>query len=140
MAEYRKPIPIPSPETAPFWEASKKRELLIQRCQECGRFYFYPRPLCPHCLSPHVEWVRASGRGTLYTYNINYRATYPGFAADVPYVMAIVELEEGVRLMTNLVDVKPDPDQIKIGMAVEVVFEDVTPDISLPKFRPASRG
>lgn len=127
----------PTPETRPFWEAAKRRELRIQQCHDCGAHYFYPRPLCPYCLSRNVAWVRCSGRGRLHTYVINHRPprNYP---ASGPYIIGIVELEEGPRLMTNIVGVEPDPKALRCDMPVEVVFEDIDEHFAIPKFRPVS--
>ena len=136
MADYTGPIPVPTPETRPFWEAARRHELSLQRCRACGRHVFYPRGACPHCFSADLEWRRVSGRGTLHTFTVVQRGQR-GFPLGPPYVIAIVELDEGARLMTNLVDVEPDPEKIRIGMPVEVVFEDVSPEIALPRFRPA---
>lgn len=140
MAEptYAGPIPVPTPETKPFWEAAARHELLIQRCGDCGEHYFYPRPLCPHCLSRNVSWVRASGRGKLHTFVINHRAPRKS-PLPPPFIVAIVELEEGPRMMSNLVGIEPDPERIHIDMPVEVVFEPITADITLPRFRPVPR-
>lgn len=140
LPPYRRPIPVPSPETKPFWEAAKRHELWLQKCHDCGLHYFYPRSLCPGCWSPSVSWEKVSGRGTVYTYAINYRPGAPGFVEECPYVTAIVELREGPRLLTNLVGIAPDPQKIRIGMEVEVIFEDITEEIALPKFRPAARS
>jgi uncharacterized protein len=137
MADYSGPIPVPTPETRPFWEAARRHELVLQRCEGCGRHVFYPRAVCPHCFSVALTWRGVSGRGTLHTFTVVHRGQRT-FPLGPPYVIAIVELAEGVRLMTNLVDVEPDPAKIRIGMAVEVVFEDVSPEIALPRFRPAS--
>jgi len=134
---YAGPIPKPTPETQPFWDAAKQRKLLIQRCADCGQHYFYPRPLCTHCWSRRVTWVEARGRGRLHTFTINYRPPRK-FPSQDPVVIAIVELDEGPRLMTNLVDVGADPNKLRCDMPVEVVFEDVTGEVTLPKFRPAS--
>jgi uncharacterized OB-fold protein len=131
------PIPKPTPETRPFWEAAKRRKLVIQRCSDCGRHYFYPRPLCPHCWSRNVQWVECSGRGRLHTFVINQRPPR-NFPAAGPFVIGIVELEEGARLLTNIVGVAPDPQAVRCDMPVEVVFEDVSDAIALPKFRPRS--
>jgi len=133
--EYTGPIPKPTPETQPYWDAAKQGKLLIQRCDDCARHYFYPRPLCPHCLSRNVAWVEACGRGKLLTYVISMR---PGRSAPLPapYVVAIVELEEGPRLMTNLVDVEPDPDKIACDMPVTVTFAAISDEVTLPRFRP----
>ena len=133
MTVSRAPLPQPTPESKPFFDALKERRLLIQRCQECGHAYYYPRPFCPACLSGRVEWVQASGRGKLYSFVINQRAA-PGFLA--PYIIAVVELDEGPRMMTNLVDIEPDPEFVRCEMAVEIVFDDVDDDFTLPRFRP----
>ena len=132
---YTGPIPKPTPETAPYWQAAKRGVLLIQRCKECRQHYFYPRPLCPHCLSREVEWVEASGRGKLHTFVVNQRAAR-GFPAKGPYILGIVELDEGPRMMTNIIGVEPDPKKLRCDMPVHVVFEPITEEISLPKFRP----
>lgn len=134
-ANYSGPIPKPTPETKPFWEATKQRRLRIQRCRDCAQHYFYPRPLCPHCLSRNVEWVDASGRGKLHTFVINHRPPR-GFPATGPFVIGIVELAEGPKMMTNIVGIAPDPKLLRCDMPVEVVFEDITDEITLPKFKP----
>jgi uncharacterized OB-fold protein len=94
--------------------------------------------VCPYCLSGDLEWLATSGRGTLHTFTVVHRGA-KGFPIGPPYVIAIVELAEGPRMMTNLVGIAPDPAQIRIGMPVEVAFEDVTPDVALPRFRPAGK-
>ena len=137
MTVSRAPLPKPTPESRPFFDALKERRLLIQRCGDCGHAYYYPRPFCPSCLSPNVEWEEASGRGRLYSFVINHRAA-PGFVA--PYIIAVVELDEGPRMMTNLVGVEPDPELVHCEMPVEIVFEDVDEDFTLPRFRPALIG
>ncbi len=96
---------------------------------------YYPRALCTSCLSSRTEWVKCSGRGKVYTFTATYQNGVPGFRESLPYIMAYVELEEGVKMLTNLVDCQPD--QVKIDMPVEVVYEDVTPEVTLAKFRPA---
>ncbi len=135
---YTGPIPKPTPETKPFWDAAKQHKLLIQRCSDCTRHYFYPRPLCPNCLSRNVTWVEVSGRGRLHTFVINHRAPR-NFPLTAPFVIGIVELEEGARIMTNIVGVEPDPQKIRCDMPVEVVFQDITAEIALPHFRPSPR-
>jgi uncharacterized OB-fold protein len=137
MADYAGPLPTPTPETRPFWEAAKRHELLLPRCTQCGPFFFYPRATCPRCLSGDLEWQVVSGRGTLHTFTIVHRGPR-NFPLPSPYVMAIVELDEGPRMMTNLVGVKPDPETLEIGMPVEVTWADVTPEVTLPHFRPAA--
>ena len=133
---YRKPLPTPSPETRPYWDGCKNHELWLPFCPSCQSFFFYPRDFCPRCFSWDVEWRRVSGRGKVYTFAIHYRPWHPGWAAEIPYVTALVELEEGPRLYTNLIDVDPDPRKIRCDMPVEVVFEDINEEITLPKFRP----
>jgi uncharacterized OB-fold protein len=134
---YTGPVPKPTPETKPFWEAAKQRKLMVQRCKDCGQHYFYPRPLCPHCLSHNVEWTPVSGRGRLHTFVINYRPPR-NFSVPAPFIIGIVELDEGPRLMSHIIGIEPDPQVVRCDLPVEVVFEDVTADITLPKFRPLS--
>lgn len=138
MPEYSGPLPTATPETRPFWDAARRHELQLQRCRACATFVFYPRAACPRCLGGDLEWQRVSGRGTLHTFTVVHRGQ-KGFPLGSPYVLAVVELAEGPRLMTNLVGVEPDPARIHIGMPVEVAFEDVTPEVALPRFRPAAR-
>ncbi|MEO3806475.1 Zn-ribbon domain-containing OB-fold protein [Nonomuraea sp. B1E8] len=130
-----KPVPKPTPETQPFWDGTAAGELRIQRCQTCARHYFYPRPSCPHCGGDQVEWVRASGRATLYSYVINHRPA-PGFGDDAPYTIAVVELEEGVRMMSNIVGVPGTPENLPLDMELRVVFEQ-RGDVHVPLFEPA---
>ncbi len=134
---YTGPVPKPTPETKPFWDATKQRRLLVQHCTQCNRHYFYPRPFCPHCLSGDVEWTQSCGRGRLHTFVINHRPPrhHP---VPAPFIIGIVELEEGPRLMSQIVDIDPDPTVVRCDMPVEVVFEDITDEITLPKFRPLS--
>ena len=136
MSEYSGPVPVPTPETRPFWEATRRHELWLQRCRACGAYVFYPRAACQRCLGAELEWRRVSGRGRLHTFTVVHRGAR-NFPLPAPYVIAIVELDEGPRMMTNLVGIVPDPAKIAIGMAVEVVFEDVSSEIALPRFRPA---
>ena len=130
-----KPAPKPTPETQPFWDGTAAGELRIQRCTACERHYFYPRPSCPRCGGDQVEWVRASGRATLYSYVINHRPA-PGFEDEAPYAIAVVELEEGVRMMTNIVGVPNDPEHLELDMELQVVFER-RGDVTVPLFEPA---
>jgi hypothetical protein len=133
---YSGPLPQPTPETKPFWEAAKRHILLFQRCNACATAFFYPRPLCPHCLARDVAWVEACGRGRLHTFVISHHPPR-NFPIPAPYVIGVVELAEGVRLLSQIVGVAPDPAQLRCDMPVEVVFEDLTDQIALPKFRPA---
>ena len=103
-----KPVPVPTPETQPFWDGCAAGELRIQRCTDCSTAFFYPRPICPACGSVNVEWFTASGRATLYSYVINHRPA-PGFEDDGPYAIAVVQLAEGPRMMTSLIGVPATP-------------------------------
>ena len=132
-----KPQPIPQPESDFYWQKCREHELWLRRCRACQRAYFYPRDVCPHCFSRDTEWMQSSGRGTLYSFAVVHRAPTPAFRDDVPFVVAVVELEDGARIPTNLVEVEPDPSKIRCDMPVEVLFEDVSDTIGLPKFRPA---
>ena len=138
MSDYKKPLPQPDPVTTPYWESLKNHEMKIQRCNDTGKYFFYPRGLSPFTLSDNISWEPVSGQGTLHAFTIVYAMRAPGFAEEVPYVVAIVELAEGAKLMTNLIEVEPDPAQIRIGMPVQLVYDDVTEDVTLPKFRPTS--
>jgi len=131
---YDKPLPAIDVESGPFWQAARDHRVAIMRCRACSRHFFYPRELCPHCHSAATEWVTASGRGTIYTFTIARRPAGPAFKADVPYVVALVELEEGPRLMTNIVT--RDVEGVRVGQSVKAVFEQVTADVTLVKFAP----
>lgn len=133
-ATAARPIPLPTPETLPFWEGCARSELWVQYCSACSEHYFYPRAACPGCGSTEsVSWVRASGAARLSTYVIQHLPA-PGY--DPPFVIAIVELEEGVRMMTNLVDVAAEPSALEIGMPLTVDFEP-RGELAVPVFRPA---
>lgn len=131
-----RPAPVPTPETQPFWDGTAAGELRLQRCRRCDRHYFPPRPFCPTCLSDEVAWEAVSGEGTLHTYVINHRPA-PGW--DEPYAIAVVELAEGPRMMTNIVEVDQTPEALVLDMPVEVTFE-ARGDLMLPVFRPAAGG
>jgi uncharacterized OB-fold protein len=132
---YTGPLPKPTPETRPFWDAAKQHRLAIQACDDCGVRYFYPRPLCPACLSRRVRWIDASGRGRLHTFVINHRPPR-NFPLPGPLVLGMVELEEGPRMLTHIVEVAPDPTALRCDMPLEVVFVPLTAEITVPKFRP----
>lgn len=136
MAKTRRPIPTPTPETQHFWDGTRDGELRLQRCGDCQNVYFPPRPFCPECLSRTVSIFAATGRATLYSYIINHRAT-PNSGFEAPYSIAVVELEEGPRMMTNVVETEQTPEALVLDMPLEVVFEAVSDEISLPLFRPA---
>ena len=134
---YKKPIPSPQGESDHYWQKAKEGELWLRKCNACGEAYFYPRDISPCCFSRDTTWIKASGKATLFTYGIVERAPHPGFVEDVPFVTAIVELEEGPTMPTNIVMKDPTPEKLQVGMALEVVFEEITDTISLPKFKPA---
>jgi uncharacterized OB-fold protein len=128
-------LPTPDAETQPFWDAARDGKLLIKRCNTCGKPHFYPRPFCPRCWSDDVAWEEASGGATLYTFSIVRRNDLPPFNERVPYVAAVVDLDEGVRMLSNVVDCAVD--DVVIGMRLEVTFRQETDEVSLPLFRPA---
>ena len=132
MSEYAKPLPKPTPTSQPFWDAARRHQLSLQRCAACKKFIYYPRERCPHCFSDKLGWESVSGRGKVYSYTVVRRASSRAFGE--PYVLAIVELDEGPRMTTNIVAA---PESVKVGMPVAVHFDDVTPDRTLVKFKPA---
>ncbi|MBM3489978.1 MAG: Zn-ribbon domain-containing OB-fold protein [Alphaproteobacteria bacterium] len=133
---YLKPLPVPDPDSEPFWQGCKRHRLLLRRCTDCGRLRYPPGPVCAHCGSRAGEWREASGRGRVYSWIVvRHPVPQEVFAAEVPYVVALIELEEGVRLASNLVGCPPEA--VAADMPVAVTFEDVSETISLPKFRPA---
>ncbi len=137
--EYNKPVPVPQPESDHYWEQAKSGKLVFQKCDDCGTVQFYPRVLCIDCNSRSLGWVESTGRGTLFTFSIVHAPPHPVFRDDLPYVTAIVELEEGVKMPSQVIGIEPEPDQLHIGMQLEVAFEEITESISLPKFRPSER-
>jgi uncharacterized OB-fold protein len=135
MAEPARAKPKPTPETQHFWDGTQAGELRLQRCDACAHVYFPPRPFCPSCASRKVSIFKASGKGKLYSYVINHRPAAPGFTP--PYSIAVVELDEGPRMMTNIVDCPQTPEALVLDMNVEVKFEKLDDKITLPLFRPA---
>ncbi len=131
-----RPVPAITPEMAPFWEAARRHELVVQRCVDCGARRFPAREVCSRCLSRRVEWERVGGKGRVFSVAIMHQANHPWFAARVPYAVVVIELDEGPRMLSTVPGL--EPHAITIGMPVEVAFEDVTPEVSLPVFRPAS--
>jgi uncharacterized OB-fold protein len=136
MAAYAKPIPTIIPEMRPFFEAAKRHELVVQRCSGCGTHRFPAREICSNCLSRKAQWVKVSGRGEIFSFNVMHQVYHPGFAAEVPYAVVVVKLAEGAKITSNLVGVRPH--EIRIGMPVVVVFDDITDEVTLPKFALAS--
>ncbi len=131
-----KPVPIPDSISAPFFDGARQGRLMLQCCAACGKWSFPVRERCPHCFAAKLEWRQASGRGTLYTFAIMHQVMNPGFASAVPYNIAQIDLEEGVRMTSNVVGIPNNA--LKIGMKLEAIFEDVGQDVSLPKFRPVT--
>jgi len=131
-----RPVPAITPEMAPFWEAARRHELVVQRCLDCGAHRFPAREVCSGCLSRRAEWQRVGGTGHVFSIAVMHQASHPWFAARVPYAVVVIQLVEGPRMLSTVTGLAPHA--IEIGMPVEVGFEDVTPEVSLPVFRPAS--
>lgn len=129
-------LPSPDLETQPFWDATREHKLLIKRCRSCGAFHFYPRPFCPKCWSEDVEWVEAVGKATLYTWSVVHQNDLPPWPERVPYVAAVVDLVEGPRMQTNIIECPFD--ELVDGLALEVVFQDTSDEFTIPVFRPAA--
>src|SRR5262249_20111428 len=128
----QRPFPVADSDSKPFWEGLARHELLIQRCDACQRHIFYPRSLCPYCFREAPSWVRSTGSGTIYSYTVVHQA-YGWFAGQVPFVIAIVELQEGVRMVTRISG--SPPEAVSIGAPVQVVFEQVDEHLTLPYFQ-----
>jgi uncharacterized OB-fold protein len=137
MGTLPAPAPQVQPETAAFWEATARGVLLVQRCQECGTAIWYPRFLCPACHSTRLAYMESSGTGTIYSLTVTSRGILE-YKDCGPYVLAFVELDEGPKMLTNIVEA--DPAQLYIGQRVEVVFHDTGTGAALPRFRPVSDG
>ena len=127
-----KPAPQPSPESLPFWEGAKAKKLMLPRCNSCGRFWFPPSQRCRHCLSSDFVWQETSGAGRIYSFVVFHRVYHPAFEKDVPYVVAIVALDEGPRLLSNVVGT-PWQD-VRCDMRVRAVFDDSESGVTIPKF------
>ncbi len=129
-----KPMPVPDEISAPFFDGARDGKLMLQHCVSCGMWSFPVRERCPHCFAAALQWRQASGCGTLYTFTVMHQVMNPGFASAVPYNVAQVDLEEGVRMVSNIVGIPNDA--LRIGMKLQAVFEAVGDNVSLPKFRP----
>ena len=131
--------PLPRPEsrelTAPFWEATRRHELVMQRCQQCSSWVFHPREQCPVCFSRELSWAPVSGRGRVYAFTVVHQPAHPAFQLEAPYTYAVIELEEGVRMVSNIVECSPD--DVRVDMPVVAVFDDASPEWTLVKFKPA---
>lgn len=133
MAEirgYAKPLPQPSLESAPFWQGLREHRLLLQRCARCGKIRHYPRPVCDGCYSMRYDWVAASGRGKIHSWTVTYHPFHPGWKEDLPYILATVDLEEGVRMNAQLRGV--EQSALKIGLPVRIDYETVKDGLTLP--------
>ncbi len=128
-----RPLPVPDADSAEFWEGCNAHELRLQECRDCGAVRHYPRSHCPNCRSPEARWIKATGRGRIHSFVVIHRALHPAFQEKVPYVVALIELEGGPRMISDLLDF--DPDQVRIGMPGTIVFEDVERHPSIPHFR-----
>lgn len=131
--------PAESEAGAPFWAATRERRLELPWCLDCGRPHWFPREVCPDCLGTRIEWRPASGRGVVYALSVQHRPGWPSLAERVPYAVALIDLDEGVRLMSNVVGTTPDGgDRIKVGQAVQVTWEELSDGRNLPQFEPCS--
>ena len=135
MAQNQKPIPVMQPWTKDFWKATKQGKLMIQHCKDCNANIFFPKKVCPECWSDNLTWIESSGRAKVYTYTVMMDMVEPKFMGDLPYVLAMVDLDEDIRMTTRIINCKPE--DVAIDMPVEVVFEDVSDDCALPMFQPA---
>ncbi|HEX4170116.1 MAG TPA: Zn-ribbon domain-containing OB-fold protein [Bryobacteraceae bacterium] len=134
MSTYTKPLPEPTALSQPFWKGAQEGKILVQKCASCGATQHPPRPLCGQCWSERLAWIACSHRGTVFSYAVYYRPTIAEFRDDAPYVVAVVEMPEGVRLTTNIVDCPMD--KIAVDLPVQAVFDKATDEITLIKFKP----
>jgi len=136
--DLERPLPHPiTPEARPYWDGLREHKLMLPHCRQCGKSFLYPRVLCPFCHAADIDWVQASGRGRLYSFEIAHQTFNKAFKVKPPYVLAMIELEEGPRMMSNLVGIEADPKRIRCDMPVEVVYEKLTYEITLPLWKPA---
>jgi uncharacterized OB-fold protein len=133
---YKKPLPSPNPDTRIFWEQCRAHRLTFQKCNDCGHLRWPPALICPRCYSDSYESIVSAGKGTVFTFVVYHQAFHPAFKEDLPYVVAIVKLEEGPQFVSNIVGC--EPDQVCCDLPVELVWEDITQEFSLPKFQPIS--
>ena len=137
-ATLKKPLPVLTSEAKPFWDAAAQQKLVMQRCQDCGAYVWTPRPACFECGSERVEWTQLSGKGQVYSFTVIRqvvgRAASKAFEPDVPYVVAWIDLDEGPRMISNVIGCPVE--DVKLGMKVAVVFEQQSPEVWLPKFKP----
>ncbi len=133
MKNYQKPLPQPMPWSRPFWEGTKRHELLIQKCEDCEQLIMYPKKYCTSCFSEDLGWVRASGRGKIYSFTVVQNNPPSSFLDELPFTIGIIRLEEGVNMLSNII--ASDYESLNCEMNVDVVFEDINDEITLPKFR-----
>lgn len=138
MSDYIKPLPVPSKWSQPFWDGAKQHKLLLKKCAKCGNIDHPPYLYCTECSAEQYKWVEASGRGTIYAFTTTLIGAPLPFTEDIPYTIAMVDLDEGPRMLTTIADA--EPAELKIGMKVEVVFDNVTEEIAIPRFRPWKGG
>lgn len=131
--DLTKPYPAPTQETEPFWQGLRNEKVLLQRCDDCGKWIFYPRSNCPSCLSTKLTWHQVSGEGTLYTFTVTHQATAPHFVDEVPQLIAMIDLNEGVRLTSTLV--ADESEKLKVGAKVTPVFDHVNDQVTLLRYR-----
>ena len=134
MTTLQKPLPQPNADDRNFWEGCRKHELRFQKCTNCGFVRWPASILCPECHSASTQWILASGKGKIYTFAVHHRAYHPGFQNEVPYVTAVIELEEGPHFLSNIIGCKTS--DVRCEMSVAVVWEDINEEFSLPKFIP----
>lgn len=135
MDGYDKLVPSPTPDTQPYWDGLAEGRLRLQRCGDCHTVRHYPRPVCPSCYSMNVEWIDATGRGTIHSWTITHYAFHPGFKGDLPYVLVTVDLDEGVRMQSQARGI--DASTLRVGLPVKIAYEKVKDDLTLPVFVPA---
>jgi uncharacterized OB-fold protein len=136
MADENQIVPPITDELRPFFDGARKHQLVVQQCRRCGKLRFPPAQICPECLSHDLQWTAVSGRGKVFSYSIMHRAYHPSFAGKVPYALVVVELEEGGKINSNVIGI--EPHRLKCGMPVEVTFERISNEVTLPKFKPAA--
>lgn len=132
-ATVAKPIPSITPDLAEFFAGARRGQLMMQKCEDCGTLRFPAHETCSKCLGSRAKWVPVSGKGKIYSFNIMHQVYHPGFAGEIPYAVVVVQLDEGPKFTSTLVGIKPH--DIRCGMPVEVIFEKVDEEITLPKFR-----
>lgn len=133
--KIQKPKPRPAPESLPYWQAAKEHRLALPKCDACEKFWFPPSRTCPHCLSTQFSFQTVSGKGKVFSFVTFHRVYRPAFAEDVPYVVALIELDEGPRLLSNILGISHE--DVTCDMRVEAIFDDYDEEMSIPKFKPA---